>query len=90
MQEVEPGWNEIARITWFLVWRAAVGGFVASFVLGLIVNLVAGYAFGVVMSTGVNLAIGAGIAIIWWPIVVRMALKKNFQGFRLALIATGV
>ena len=90
MQEVEPGWNEIGRITWFLIWRAIMGGFVAGFVLGLIVNLVAGYAFGVVMSREVNLAIGVMIAVVWWPLVVRMALKKRFRGFRLALIATGV
>jgi hypothetical protein len=28
------------------------------------------------------------VALIWWPQVVRMALKKRFRGFRLALIAT--
>ena len=88
MREIEPGWNEIIRITWLLIWRAVLGGFGTGFVLGLIVNLIAGYAFGVMMSSGVNLAIGLVVALIWWPIVVRMALRKRFQGFRLALIAT--
>lgn len=88
MREIEPGWNEVVRITWFLIWRAVLGGFVMGFVLGLIVNLTAGYAFGMMMRSEVNLAIGLVVALLWWPMVVRMALKKRFQGFRLALIAT--
>ena len=87
MREIEPGWNEILRITWFLIWRAVLGGFVMGFVLGLIVNLSAGFAFGVMMRSEVNLAIGLVVALLWWPMVVRMALKKRFQGFRIALIA---
>ena len=75
------------RFIWLLIWRAVLGGFAAGFVLGLIVNLAAGYAFGVVVNSQVNLAIGLAVALIWWPIVVGMALKKRFQGFRLALIA---
>ena len=35
-----------------------------------------------------NRRCSAGGSLIWWPIVVGMALKKRFQGFRLALIAT--
>lgn len=88
MGEIEPGWNEVVRITWFLIWRAVLGGFVMGFVLGLIVNLTAGYAFGMMMRSEVNLAIGLAVALLWWPMVVRMALKKRFHGFRLALIAT--
>jgi len=88
MREIEAGWNEVIRITWFLIWRAVLGGFVMGFVLGLIVNLAAGYAFGILMRSEVNLAVGLVVALLWWPVVVRMALKKRFQGFRLALIAT--
>jgi hypothetical protein len=87
MREIEPGWNEIARITWLLLWRAIVGGFVMSFLLGLIVNSIAIFAFGAMVGTQVNLAIGGVVALAWWPQIVRMALKKHFRGFRLALIA---
>jgi hypothetical protein len=88
MREIQPGWNEIVRITWLLLWRAAAGGFVMSFLLGLIVNSAALFTVGAILGTGTNLAIGILVALLWWPQVVRMALKKRFQGFRLALIAT--
>jgi len=88
MREIQPGWNEILRITWLMIWRAVLGGFALGFVLGLIVNLAAAYGFGAMMGPQVNLAIGLAVALIWWPQVVRMMLKKRFQGFRVALIAT--
>ena len=65
-----------------------LGGFALGFALGLVVNLIAAFAFGIMMRSEVNLAIGLVVALLWWPMVVRMALKKRFQGFRLALIAT--
>lgn len=88
MREIQPGWGEILRITWLLIWRAMLGGFAMGFVLGIIVNMVAVYVFGVLINSEVNLAIGLAVALLWWPQVVRMALKKHFKGFRIALIAT--
>jgi hypothetical protein len=88
MREIEPGWNEIVRVTWLLLWRAVAGGFVMSFLLGLIVNSAALFVLGRILGTQANLVIGVAVALIWWPQVVRMALKKRFRGFRLALIAT--
>jgi hypothetical protein len=88
MREIEPGWNEIDRVTWLLLWRAVAGGFVMSFLLGLIVNSAALFVLGRILGTQANLVIGVAVALIWWPQVVRMALKKRFRGFRLALIAT--
>ena len=88
MRETQSGWNEILRITWFLLWRIVLGGIAIGFALGLIVNLVAGYGFGVLLGPQINLRIGMLVALIWWPVVIRMLLKKRFRGFRLALIAT--
>jgi hypothetical protein len=88
MREIQPGWNETVRITWLLLWRAVAGGFVMSFLLGLVVNSAGLFALGHILDTQANLAFGVLVALIWWPLVVRMALKKRFQGFRLALIAT--
>lgn len=89
MQEIQPGWKEAAAIAWLLIWRGALGGFAIGFVLGLIVNLVAGFAFGKVLGSGLNMAIGLVVALAWWPFVVHMALAKKYQGFRIALVATG-
>ena len=88
MREIQPGWDEILRITWLLIWRAMLGGFAMGFVLGIVVNLTAVYAFGTYLNSETNLAIGLVVALVWWPQVVRMALKKRFKGFRLALVAT--
>ena len=86
MQEVQPGWKEVAAITWLLIWRGALGGFAIGFVLGLIVNLVMGFAFGKILGSQLNLSIGLIIALVWWPLVVRMALGKRYRGFRIALV----
>jgi hypothetical protein len=88
MREIQPGWSEILRITWLLIWRAMLGGFAMGFVLGIIVNMTALYAFGTMLGSETNLVIGLMVAILWWPQVVRMALRKRFKGFRLALVAT--
>ena len=87
MREIQPGWNEIVRITKQQKKHAVAGGFVMSFLLGLVVNSAALFALGHILDTQANLAIGVLVALIWWPLVVRMALSKRFQGFRLALIA---
>jgi hypothetical protein len=86
MQEVELGWDPVSRIAWLLLWRGAFGGFLISFVLGLIINLGMGMGFGIMLSTNVNMAMGVIVALAWWPFAVRMALKKRYANFRIALI----
>ncbi|HEY4275714.1 MAG TPA: hypothetical protein VGM68_09535 [Rhizomicrobium sp.] len=86
MNETESSWNEVLRVAWLLFWRGLVGGIAIGFVLGLAINLALAYGFHVMLSSNVNAAMGAIVMLIWWPIVVRMALKKRYQGFRLALI----
>ncbi|MES2294319.1 MAG: hypothetical protein V4527_13535 [Pseudomonadota bacterium] len=86
MQEVEPGWDQVSRIAWLLLWRGALGGFAISFALGLVINLGLGMGFGIMLGTNVNMAMGVIVALAWWPFAVRMALKKRYTNFRIALV----
>ena len=90
MQEIQPGWQQILSIFWLLIWRGALGGFVISFALGLALNLILALIFKIQFGTIANLLIGLVIGLIWWPFVVRMALRKEYRGFRIALIAHDV
>ncbi len=79
-------WENIFRVAWLLFWRGLAGGIVIGFVLGLVINLALAYGFHVVLGSQINAAMGAIVMLIWWPIVVRMALKKRYRGFHLALV----
>jgi len=87
MQELEPTWQRALSVWWLIAWRAGLGslamGAAAGFILGFIGAIV-----GVprdVSSVGAGL-LGFVIAIVWGVIVVRMALRKKYGEFRIALI----
>lgn len=89
MQDVEPGWEQIFSVCWLLIWRGVFGGAAIGFVLGLIVNMALGLGFGIVLGSTANLAMGAVTSLVWWPFVVRMALKKKYKAFRIVLVPHG-
>jgi hypothetical protein len=86
MQDVEPGWDKVLRIVWLLTWRGLAGGMAVGFLLGLVINIGLGLGLGMVLSTNVNAAMGLVVMLVWWPFVVRMALKKRYRDFRIVLI----
>lgn len=87
MHEIEPGWEQVLSIWWLLILRGALGGFAIGFVIGLILNLGTAFGFGAVLGTAGNLAVGVVLGLVWWPFVVRMALRKKYKKFHIALIA---
>lgn len=87
MQEIEPGWEQVLSIWWLLIWRGVLGGFAIGFVIGLILNFGTAFGFGAVLGTTGNLLVGVVLGLIWWPFVIRMALRKKYKKFRIALIA---
>lgn len=87
MRELEPGWDHVIRVTWLLLWRGLFGGILIGLALGLAINMATAFAFGLVPSRAINVALGVIAALIWWPVAVRMALKKQYSGFRLALVS---
>ena len=89
MQDVEPGWDKVMRVVWLLTWRGLLGGVAIGFILGLAINMGLGLGFGVMLNANINGAMGLVVMLIWWPFVVRMALKKRYRDFRIVLIPHG-
>jgi hypothetical protein len=82
-------WGRVLRIWWLIAWRSLTGAVFIGVVIGAIVGFVGALA-GVPRSVVTLTApiIGGVVGLGWGVVVIRMALKKNYRGFRLALIAT--
>jgi hypothetical protein len=94
MQEVNLTLERLFKIWWLLVWR----GFIIGFVAGMVAGAVAG---GVANAIAISLGhpedgliaaraagFGAGL-VVWVPIallVLRMAIRKRYRDFRIALL----
>jgi hypothetical protein len=88
MQELEPTWQRALSVWWLIVWRAGLG----SVVMGAVAGFVFGFIGAIVGVPRSVITVGSGllgfiIAIVWGIIVVRMALRKKYGEFRIALIA---
>ncbi len=96
MQELEATWKRAISIAWLIVWRGSLGSLVIGFAIGFVVGFVFGFMNSVNGTSGalpevVRLIITAltiPAALAWWLLVVRMALRKRYKGFRLALVST--
>ncbi|HUZ34541.1 MAG TPA: hypothetical protein VMV19_20925 [Xanthobacteraceae bacterium] len=99
MQELELTWGRTASVWWLVVWRGAIGGAILGSIAGGIGGLIAAMmTFYIVGHGDVALGqragrIGGVIAsiLVWVPwglVVLRMAVKKKYSGFRLAMIPT--
>jgi hypothetical protein len=89
MQELEATWNRSMRVWWLLLWRGIVGGG----------RLWSDYRSDRRSRGGIvgrqrtrrrlfNSVLGPVVGIVWATFVVRMALRKKYAGFRIALIPT--
>jgi ABC-type nitrate/sulfonate/bicarbonate transport system permease component len=87
VQEVEITIGRLLRIVWLLLWRGSVGGLV----IGGVVGFVLGFVMGMFGSTREHISLvtsiaGAVAGAIWWVVVVKMMLEKQYKDFRIALI----
>jgi multisubunit Na+/H+ antiporter MnhE subunit len=88
MQELEITIGRLLRIFWLFAWRATIGGAGS----GGIVGFVIGFVMGAAGSTREHLTLVTSLAglvagTIWSMVVLKMALEKQYQDFRIALIA---
>lgn len=87
MQELEVTWAHVGSVAWLFFWRSFVGGAICGFFGGLLVGLVDTF----ILHRGPNpiaaSAVGWLFALPWTIAVFRMALKKRYRTFRIALIA---
>jgi hypothetical protein len=87
MTELEPTWPRVIAIWWLLAWRGIVGGILIGIIVGIVMGIAA--ALGGIDRASMRLItslISAPAGLVWAGIVIRMALKKKFRGFRVALL----
>ena len=85
MQELEVTFSRVMSVWWLCIWRAALGGFVFGGIAGFIV----GFAFGILrlpLDPVFPTIAGGIIGFVWFIVVVRMALRKKYRNFRIALL----
>ena len=95
MQELEITWWRLLRIVWLIIWRATLGAVVVGFILGGIAGFLVG-GIEAVMGASREEALsasrvagsvaGALAGLICTFVAVRMALRKRYSDFRLALL----
>ena len=73
-------WSEAVRISWLLTWRGLVIGFFAGFFIGAVVGL---FTKNLLMPALLTFPFSV---LIVGPAVTAQALRKNFKGFRLAIV----
>ena len=88
----EVTWRQVFSVSWLIWWRATAGA--------AAIALVAGFGLGFVLAmSGLHqepwaARMGEGVgylaAVIWFPFVIRMALRKHYMGFRIGLSPKGV
>ena len=99
MEELAQSWDRIGPIWWLIIWRGVVGSLVIVFVLsqgiGFLVGLIPAnfsddhYWHSLTILTQISrILIVTAAYLVWWPNVIRMALKKHYSGFRIALVPT--
>jgi uncharacterized membrane protein len=87
MQELEPTWGRALRVWWLIVWRSMLG----AIVFGAIVGGIFGFVVGIlqlpaqIITTFAPL-LGGSIGLVWAVMVTRMALRKRYSDFRIALV----
>jgi hypothetical protein len=84
MQELEPTWQHALSVWWLLVWRSLVGGLLFGGLIGFI-----GFFGGMMhmpMDTITRVILGGVVGALWGIFVVRMALRKQYGKFRIALV----
>jgi hypothetical protein len=88
LQELEATSGKLLRIIWLIAWRGSIGGLVCGGVIGFVVGFIMGLAGSpheyIRPVTGVAGFIAGAI---WWFVVIKMALEKQYGDFRIALIA---
>jgi hypothetical protein len=85
MHELEITPSRLLKIFWLFTWRAMIGGFLIGFVFGFIIGVA-----GRIAGFQSNLIAGAGgvlLGLIWSIFVMKMALRKNYSDFRIALVS---
>ena len=85
--ELEPTFERTISIWWLLIWRGTICGALMGGMLGVVIGAV-WYALQLSPENMQMVAKIAGglVGLAWGFVVLRMALRKNYSGFRIALV----
>jgi hypothetical protein len=85
--ELEPTFERTLSIWWLLIWRGTICGALMGGMLGVVIGAV-WYALQLSPENMQMVAKIAGglVGLVWGFVVLRMALRKNYSGFRIALV----
>ncbi|MGH6767636.1 MAG: hypothetical protein ACRECO_01300 [Xanthobacteraceae bacterium] len=87
MQELEPTWGRALSVWWLITWRSMLGAVVLGAIVGGIFGFIVAMAGGSPQLIGaVSPFLGMIVGLVWVIAVVRMALRKKYSGFRIALV----
>ena len=87
MQELEPTWGRVMSVWWLLAWRGMVGAVLIGAAVGFVFGAFAALAdWPADKIQSVSTVLGGVIGALWGIVVVRMALKKRYGKFRIALV----
>jgi len=87
MQELELTWSRVLKIWWLLIWRGQLIAILIGFLLGFVWGFVVSSIGRADLAETGGTAIGAAVGLVWGMFAVRMALRKQYADFRLALVA---
>jgi hypothetical protein len=87
MNELEVTWTRALCVWWLIVWRSVLGGMLIGGGIGFLIGIIGAFA-GVDRETIVQVAsiLGTALGVVWNLLVTRMALRKKYRGFRIALL----
>jgi hypothetical protein len=81
--QVEITIGRLLRMVWLMAWSGLIGAVVIGAVTGFIMGAFGSTREQVVLVTSITEATAGSI---WWVVVFRMALQKQYKDFRVALI----
>ncbi len=87
MQELDPTWGRMMSVWWLLAWRTMVGAVLLGALTGGVFGVFAALAdWPADKIQSVSAVLVGVIGALWGIVVVRMALKKQYGDFRIALV----
>lgn len=86
MQELEITWQRAVHIWWAWLWRAIALSFVCGIAIGFVLGFV-GAMLGFDDLTVLSVVLGLVVSVVSGVAMLVTALKKNYPGFRVALVA---
>ncbi|MBS8275715.1 hypothetical protein DYI21_19150 [Thalassospira tepidiphila] len=92
MQELEITDGRIVRIWWLLTWRTYAGAIIGSALLAFVISIIIGFVGSAMGKPDIDVGYITGLAgflwsFFWYFVVIKMMLRKRFNGFRLAIVA---